>query len=311
MPKIFLTSLKIIITIAIFYYFFKKYDLAHIYNSYDTSDFLASLFLCATLLLIQGLICSIRLKKIGAILNEKFNLKAAWEASSIGGFYSHTPLSFIGGDIVRIATLSGKKRSLKKLTGVVMLDRITGLMGLALLCILLLPILLLKWGGGITNIKNISYIFLGYSIGLLMLFCLLHFANFLIKRYNLVIQRSFDLTSSQFQMVKNNLLKLLLLSLAAYVLATLGFIFIDLTLQLKINPLILAISIPYAIVVTLIPISIAGWGLREGAVIFVLNKLGTVPTETCLILSITYGLAVFLAFIPGSLIYFWNKKNGI
>jgi hypothetical protein len=112
-------------------------------------------------------------------------------------------------------------------------------------------------------------------------------------------------------MVKNNLLKLLLLSLAAYVLATLGFIFIDLTLQLKINPLILAISIPYAIVVTVIPISIGGWGLREGAVIFVLNKLGTVPTETCLILSITYGLAVFLAFIPGSLIYFWNKKNGI
>jgi hypothetical protein len=52
--------------------------------------------------------------------------------------------------------------------------------------------------------------------------------------------------------------------------------------------------------VTIVPVSISGWGLRELAVVTLLARHG-VPAESALLLSVSFGLTVVAAALPGAL----------
>jgi glycosyltransferase 2 family protein len=54
--------------------------------------------------------------------------------------------------------------------------------------------------------------------------------------------------------------------------------------------------------VTLVPISISGWGLRELAVISLLGNHGIAP-ERALLFSVCFGLVVAIGTLPGALIW--------
>ncbi len=48
----------------------------------------------------------------------------------------------------------------------------------------------------------------------------------------------------------------------------------------------------------LIPVSVAGWGVREGAAALLWSVVGLTPEEGAAI-SVTYGLIVLVAALPG------------
>jgi len=57
---------------------------------------------------------------------------------------------------------------------------------------------------------------------------------------------------------------------------------------------------------TLVPLSIGGWGVREGAMIALLAPLG-VTHETALLFSVALGLAIMLASLPG-ILWIWRRS---
>jgi hypothetical protein len=59
----------------------------------------------------------------------------------------------------------------------------------------------------------------------------------------------------------------------------------------------------------LLPISISGWGVRELAVTTVLGTAG-IPVEQSLLFSISFGLALFIAGLPGAmLLSFYDPRR--
>jgi hypothetical protein len=52
--------------------------------------------------------------------------------------------------------------------------------------------------------------------------------------------------------------------------------------------------------VTIVPISISGWGLRELAVVSLLGNFGVAP-ERALLFSVCFGLTVAIGSLPGAL----------
>jgi len=56
-----------------------------------------------------------------------------------------------------------------------------------------------------------------------------------------------------------------------------------------------------AVLLTLLPISIAGWGVREAAVVSIFGTFG-VPAEQALVVSVLFGLSLTVAAIPGGLL---------
>lgn len=63
---------------------------------------------------------------------------------------------------------------------------------------------------------------------------------------------------------------------------------------------------PLIILITILPISIAGWGVREGAMIMLLGLVG-MPSEQALALSILVGIVALISGLPGGLI--WLIEN--
>jgi glycosyltransferase 2 family protein len=61
-----------------------------------------------------------------------------------------------------------------------------------------------------------------------------------------------------------------------------------------------AVLVTVMVGVTLVPISVGGWGLREIAVISLLSRYGVAP-EKALLFSVCFGLAAALASLPGAL----------
>jgi uncharacterized membrane protein YbhN (UPF0104 family) len=60
--------------------------------------------------------------------------------------------------------------------------------------------------------------------------------------------------------------------------------------------------VPAVILITLIPLSFAGWGIREGAMVAMLAFAG-VSTDAALAVSILFGVALLAASLPGCLVW--------
>ena len=61
-----------------------------------------------------------------------------------------------------------------------------------------------------------------------------------------------------------------------------------------------------AIIVSILPVAIAGWGLREGAFVLVLTPLGVSSSEA-LAISVAFGIASLIAGLPG--LFLWLSRD--
>jgi uncharacterized membrane protein YbhN (UPF0104 family) len=99
-----------------------------------------------------------------------------------------------------------------------------------------------------------------------------------------------------------------LLAVGTNVIASLGAYFVALAFGIELTVFDALALIPVALFAMLMPISIAGWGVREGVLVFLLGIVG-VPAAQVLILSVAYGLAMFAAALPGGLIWLRAREQ--
>ena len=86
---------------------------------------------------------------------------------------------------------------------------------------------------------------------------------------------------------------LLLLSISIHVFSIIAVLMLSKGLELEIAWVGIVLVVPLATLFMLIPISIAGWGVREGVMIVGLGYLSVLP-EQALALSILYGLLMLI-----------------
>lgn len=66
--------------------------------------------------------------------------------------------------------------------------------------------------------------------------------------------------------------------------------------------------IPWVLLAMAIPLSVAGWGVREGAAALIWTAAGLDPAQGVAI-SVTYGLVVLLSSLPGAFIPLWRAAG--
>ena len=106
---------------------------------------------------------------------------------------------------------------------------------------------------------------------------------------------------------------LLLLSISIHTFSIVAVLILSEGLGLEISWLGIVLVVPLATLFMLIPISIAGWGVREGVMIVGLGYLNVLP-EQALALSILYGLLMLITALPGGIIWLFSShlnKNEI
>jgi uncharacterized membrane protein YbhN (UPF0104 family) len=101
---------------------------------------------------------------------------------------------------------------------------------------------------------------------------------------------------------------LVFISFIIHIISTLVFYYISISLNMIIPFKIFLIIIPLILLITHIPISIGGWGVREGLMIFFLSGYG-VSNESAIAISILAGLIQALVSLMGGIIWMIYKGS--
>jgi uncharacterized protein (TIRG00374 family) len=65
---------------------------------------------------------------------------------------------------------------------------------------------------------------------------------------------------------------------------------------------------PLVLLATTIPVTIGGWGVREGAMIAIFALVG-VPREDTFLVSVVYGLLIIAVSLPGGLVWLLSRQR--
>ncbi len=102
--------------------------------------------------------------------------------------------------------------------------------------------------------------------------------------------------------------EVLALSIAVQLCLILAVYCIGRGLALPLDLTVCLLMIPPILVATVLPISVGGWGVREGAMVVGLGLVG-VPAEGALALSILFGLGNLVLAIPGGVLWLFARGS--
>lgn len=218
-----------------------------------------------------------------------------------GFFFNQSLPSSVGGDFMRAYLAWKTGLAFKSALASVLLERATGLFVLALFSAFLLTGESAGLGAGWTHASLAGLLILLAFIGLAILFLLnkclgenrpdgafLSFLAEVAKQFRNLLRSRNAFTSVFLLGGLSSLMGLSAIAVAAF----------SQGLPLTYFQ-VLGVS-ALAIVATVIPVSISGWGVRETLFIWLLTPLG-IPAEQAFGLSVWFGLASIIASVPGGI----------
>ena len=231
------------------------------------------------------------------------------ELMFIGNFFTQILPTSVGGDAVRIWQVTRDGVPFGRAFAGVTLERISGLVALVLMVaggVL--------WLGDVIDQPALRLLLLASLPALaggLTLLCLLDrlpagFARRLQKlpllgaAVKLLIDMAAD--SRRVLLTQPLSLCLLLLSTAAQLLSVLTVLALAEGFGLALGWAEALAVVPAIILITFVPLSFAGWGVREGASVVMLGFVG-IDADHALAISVLFGLALLVAVLPGCLLW--------
>jgi hypothetical protein len=296
-------SLKFLITGLLLFLIFHSIQPEKVLKAVATSSpayLLAALLSQLTSFTIAAYRWQLIVKRLGFNAPFPFYLASYFK----GAFFNQGLPTSIGGDGVRIYDCAQLTGSAEEAFYGVFIDRIIGLAGLLLLNIIAL---LLNNSLLPTQVYYpLLLTLIALVTGLLLLFFLRNFSFFTVGKYLGFLGR---LSDRYFQVHSSlpALFSQISLSLLIHLLSMTTFFFLGQGIGLPFSVQIYLVMIPPVILLTLLPISLAGWGLREGAMVAFFLLIGAEKSQI-LTLSLLYGLVLLVASLPGVIVLIRNNK---
>lgn len=294
--------LRIIITAALFYLIFRSVEIKSVASVISQIDLL--LLIPAVFLQIAStLVAAYRWYLIMHILDFGQSLFYYIGSYFKGMLFNQALPTSIGGDAIRVLDAGKLGNGHKEAFYGVFIDRVAGLSGLLLLnliAIIASPDLLPRGIQWIITIIAVAGIF-----GVFVLLSLKHFDW--LTRYK--ITRMFHHISVRINRVYHSAGSAITqtgLSLIIHLLAMACIFTIGRSVGLDLPFLAFLVLVPPALLLTIIPVSLAGWGIRESALIglFLIINTETLPDKSVVLsMSLLYGILLIVASLPG--LYFY------
>lgn len=265
------------------------------------------------LVLLSTLASSVRWSILLAQLNLKQRILDSWRYYMASIFYGIMLPGVIGSDMVRLGLGINKHGANNKaiLTASVLFERACGFMVILMISAvtaLLVPSLF----GGEQAITNLVYAFaLATIICFVLFFGILKVCPerwFNGKKFQSGLMYSTHSLVGQLRNLSVNvLLLILILSFLANFLDIVGSYFLAKALHIDLPFYLFLLILPLVYVLTALPISLGGLGVREGVLTFFLIKVGVVASDAVLFAFLIYVNRIAVA-LAGGVIQFMNKK---
>lgn len=292
--------LKIAISLALIAVVLHAFDVRGVVSHLAKVDAVTLLLALATALSIVPL-HTLRWLSVIRANGSQLGFKTALQLVLIGHFFNQTLPSSVGGDAVRIwcAYRAGLKFSDSAST--VIIDRALTLFSLLLLTTAGLPWLFEIIVDPAARWTLSAVIFSGVAgFGILLA---LRRVPQIVARWR-VVRALLGLAALARKVMSNAryALPIIFLSVMSFMgFAVIVFIMAH-AMKLDITLRDCVLLVPPVILVTVVPVSIAGWGVREGAMVVAFGFIN-VPASAAFAVSILFGLTFAVASLPGSLLW--------
>jgi glycosyltransferase 2 family protein len=225
------------------------------------------------------------------------NFRFYWQSYFKGMFFNQGLPTSVGGDAVRVLDVAKKGFRKRDVLYGVMVDRVVGLG--ALLCLSLFAYLIKPHLLPLQVYRPLLLLVSAGLGGFLLLFIV--GKSGWLRRYP-ALGLFHIITDRLYSIFHTRRILLVGLSLLIPLLAMLGFYATGKAFGLDFDLLVYMAIVPLAIVLTVIPVSIAGWGVREGALVWLFSLLGANKTIV-LAMSLFYGLTLIVVSLPGLVVF--------
>lgn len=298
---------RIAITAALLWYVFSKVDFATLRTR--ILDFApALLLLTAVILSLQVLVGAVRWSVVIRAIHAPVRFVTVLQLMFVGMFFNQTLPSAIGGDALRVWHIYRHGLPLRAAFNSVLLDRVIAMAALALIMLASLP-----WLNQLVGDKGVRLAvytaILAMVGGLFVLYAIRFLLPAFLARWRpgRALQ---NLSSDLHRIVAAPRQALLAVALSAllHVLTSLAVFLIARSLALELGVLTCLVLVPPVILLTILPISMAGWGVRELGMISALGYAGVAAADALLI-SITLGVLIVLLSLPGGWIWLAKKYH--
>ncbi|MCC7016042.1 MAG: flippase-like domain-containing protein [Rhodospirillales bacterium] len=258
--------------------------------------------------LVQLLIGGVRWKVVTDAVGARLPLGAAVRFFYIGAFFGQV-LS-VGGDAVRVYKAYRAGLGLARAFNGVFLERAGTILALLLIVAATQPVLLGRIEADMARTMLFAAL-LALAVGILGIAVLLQLDRLPVSLDRFRVVRGLRTVAGDTRRVflaPGPLVRLLVWGVLTHLNLTFAVYVLARGLALGVTWLDCLALVPPVILVATLPVSIGGWGVREGAMIFLLGLIG-VPENDAGALSILAGLVGIAAALPGGAIWLFGKDH--
>lgn len=306
MKNIFFVAIKIFISIGFFFILIPHIDVGNLFIVINKIEF-KFYFYAILLTFIQMLLCILRWRVIITYMGEKIDYLILTKIFWIGLFFNQVLPSSVGGDAVKCYYFIKENYKFDRVVLSIVIDRVIGIVGLSLLSILVVIFFL---GGPLTSpiLNEVIAIWLIFYFSISVFFLsdrvFYRYENIkIIKWLNSIVNDSRKIIFSI-----NPSIKLLIITLIVHAFNILIFLLLAKGSGIFYQWESFVLIVPLATLIMSIPISIAGWGIREGVLVAGLSYTG-IQNEVSLAISVMFGLIVLLYSLPGAVFWLIYRKK--
>jgi glycosyltransferase 2 family protein len=308
MRRILLSTIKILISAALLYFSLRKIDLSELASRIVNVGSLGWIALAIAATFLQIFVGVLRWRVISAECGAPLEARQAMRFNLIGAFFNQTLPSSIGGDAVRLWLVARGGAGWRAATYSIFVDRAIGLIALAIIIVASLPwsYQLITDPHGRSALLLVDFAALAGGVGFLVLGVLpwpwlkrwwgTHHVHACAVIANRVIF-SWDRGP-----------KIAVLSALVHVLAV---VIAWCVVQSIVAPVLFSqvfLLVPPVMLITLLPISIAGWGVREATMGLAFGYAGLMANEGVNV-SLLFGAVYFIVGIVGGLVWIFSPEK--
>jgi glycosyltransferase 2 family protein len=316
MQRWFMILLKVLVTALILALLVHQFDVRSTAHTLSTISPYAILGAIVALLA-QSLVAAGRFVMVVARFGLRFALLDSYRLTLESMFFSQTFISFLGGDALRIWRIRRLGLALSKATAAVALDRLIGTLVNHAFLLATLPWFLTSDVN--TSIKIILVVLAVAGVTAFAMLLLLGSRRGRVRILNLLPVRiragvvmgfivdistvGHELLASRrlpWVFVLSALMSAINIVIFALILSGMGVVF-----ALAVG---CALLVPAIMEIAMLPISLAGWGLREGAAIVAFGALG-LPADQALGASIAFGLILAGVSMLGGVLWLVDRRQ--
>lgn len=296
---------KIVVSAALIWWLFRDKDLHGEMARVMAAD-AAPMLAAAGLLLVQVVVVSLRWHFVLTGIGADLPFGQVVRFFYISSFFNQALPASVGGDAVRVYKAHKAGLGLGPAFNSALLDRVAALVAVVVMMAATLPLLFARIGDPAA--RAAMAVMIALAVGAVVAMMVLDKLPAVLHRWRAVrVLAALAADSRRIFMTGAHTPKVMAVAVLGHVVLALSVWSLAAALRIDVGALDCILLFPPVILISSLPVSIAGWGVREGAMVAVFGFVG-VPEGAALVLSILFGLMTIAINLPGGAL--WLAEGG-